>query len=92
VIFNSNGDAIHSYEWGLGHSSNDSAEALALYQGLIQLGKLGIDTVMILGDSVIVVSAMVRNRDLPNALLQQIIRWCQILGHTMKYVRYYHVL
>ena len=58
-IFNANGDKIMSYEWGLGHTSNNRAEALTLYQGLIQLGKLGIDTITILGDSAIVVSAMV---------------------------------
>jgi len=92
VIFNANGDNILSYEWGLFHTSNNRAEALALYQGLIQLGKLGIDTFTILGDSAIVVSAMVQNMDLPNALLQQIIRRCRILANTMKDVRYYHVL
>jgi len=67
VIFNANGDNIPSYEWGLCHTSNNRAEALALYQGLIQLGKLGIDTFTILGDSTILVSAMVHNMDLPNA-------------------------
>lgn len=59
VIFNANGDNILAYEWGLGHTSNNRAEALALYQGLIQLRKLGIDTVMILGDLAIIINAMV---------------------------------
>jgi len=35
VIYNPNGDPIVSFEWGLRNLSNNRAEALALYQGLI---------------------------------------------------------
>jgi len=35
VILNANEDIVLSYEWGLGHVSNNRVEALALYQGLI---------------------------------------------------------
>lgn len=42
VIYNPNGYLIASFEWVLGTLSNNRAEALALYQGLIQLQELGI--------------------------------------------------
>lgn len=92
VIFNGNGDNILSYEWGLGHISNNRAEALALYHRLIQLRKLGIDSTLIFGDSVVVISSMVQNRESSNALLQQIISHCQILGQSMIGLHYYHIL
>ena len=50
IICNANGDIKSAYEWGLGPLSNNRVEALALYQGLIQLQKLGISTTTILGD------------------------------------------
>jgi len=37
IIYNANGEIQLSYEWGLGSLSNKRVEALALYQGLVQL-------------------------------------------------------
>lgn len=50
IICNTNGDIITAYEWGLRNLSNNRAEVLALYQGLLQLQKLGIHTAMIIRD------------------------------------------
>lgn len=92
VIFNANGERIVSYEWGLGPISNNRAEALALYHGLIQLSKLGIDTALIFGDLAVVISLMAQNRKSPNVLLQQTISRCQILGQSMTDLRFNHIL
>ena len=35
IICNGNGDMLIEYEWGLGSVSNNRAEALALFQGLL---------------------------------------------------------
>ena len=69
IICNANGDIIISYEWGLGNLSNNRAEALTLYQGLIQLQKLCIHTATIIGDSNIVIILMVYNRNASNVIL-----------------------
>lgn len=92
MIFNATGDIILSYEWGLGHISNNRAEALAPYQGLIQLGKLGIDAAFIFGDSTVVISSMAQKRDPLNVFLQQILSRCHILAHLMKDLRFHHTL
>jgi len=58
VIFNAKGDHILFYEWGLGQISNNRSEDLAIFQGLIQLSKLGIGTTKIFADLVVVISLM----------------------------------
>ena len=69
IICNGNGDVLIDYEWGLGTISNNRAKSLALYQGLLQLQRFGISTVVIIGDSAIVISLMVCNRKAPNLIL-----------------------
>lgn len=92
IIMNSNGECILHYEWGLGKVSNNRVEALALFQGLTQLGKLGINKAKVFGDSSIVIHLMVHQQDSPNTLLQQINRRNQILHQTMDDIQYYHIL
>ena len=92
MILNENGETVLSYEWGLGHISNNRAEALALYQGLLQLGKLGIEAASIFGDSTMVISSMAHKREPLNAHLQQTLSRCQSLAHYMKDLRFHHVL
>ena len=53
--------------------SNNRAESLALYQGLIQLQKLSVSTAMILGVSTIIISLMVYNRNAFDVILQKTI-------------------
>ena len=91
IICNGNGDVLTEFEWGLGSVSNNRAEALALFQGLLQLQRLGINTATIIGDSAIVISLMVSNRKALNLTLQQIIGRCQSLDQQMKDNRFYHV-
>lgn len=59
IIYNANGEIQLSYEWGLGPLSNNRAEALTLYHGLVQLRNLGINAAMVLGDSTTIISLMV---------------------------------
>eukprot|EP00253_Pinus_taeda_P008935 PITA_08935 len=70
LIVDETGDNICSYEWSLGERTNNNAEALALYQGLLQLNKLGIKIAMIIGDSAIIICLMVQNQSSPNCNLQ----------------------
>lgn len=92
VICNANGDCMVSYEWGLGHLSNNRAEALALYQGLVQLSKLGIDTAHIFGDSTVVIGLMAQNKYLPNVLLHLSISRCKNLGQSFITLTFCHIL
>ena len=72
-ICNGNGVLLSEYEWGLGSASNNRAEAFALFQGMLQLLKLGINKANIIGDSSIVIGLMNSNKKAQNLPLQQII-------------------
>ena len=92
IICNANGDTILSFEWGLGPLSNNKAEALALYQGLLQLQVLGIHTTTVIGDSAIIISLMVHKRTATNLALQQLIIRCHALIQQMNEIQFIHVL
>ena len=51
VVVNPIGEKIHSFAWGLGHSSSIQAGALALLQGLKILKELNINEANVIGDS-----------------------------------------
>jgi len=63
IIKDHNGKIILSYEWGLGNASNNAAEAYSLLLGTSILNRLGIRNAIILGDSAIVIAAMVTGTD-----------------------------
>lgn len=92
LICNAKGETILHFEWGLGELSNNRAEGLALYQGLTQLIKLGINKVIVFGDSTIIIRLMVQRKSTPNTLLQQTNCRNQILHDLLEEVRYYHIL
>eukprot|EP00253_Pinus_taeda_P019461 PITA_19461 len=92
LILNANGECVLYYEWRLGNLSYSRAEALALYQGLTQLNRLGIRTTNIFGDSSVVISLMIQQKDSPNILLQQVIQRCQFLNQTLGNLQYHHIL
>eukprot|EP00253_Pinus_taeda_P029799 PITA_29799 len=92
LIVDETGDIICSYEWSLGEITNNNAEALALYQGLLQLKKLGIKRAMIFGDSAIITRLMVHNQSSPNCNLQQIINRTKILLRNFEDIKFYHIL
>eukprot|EP00253_Pinus_taeda_P022073 PITA_22073 len=92
VISNEHGEEICSYEWSLGRKSNNIAEALALYQGLVQLKKLGIRKALVFGDSSIIIRLMNSNLCSPNRSLQQHIDRTKMLIDSFEDVKFYHLL
>jgi len=72
IIKNHNGKTILCYEWGLGKVSNNVAEAYSLLLGTSILNRLGIKNAVILGDSAIVIAALVSRSDFNKAALNNI--------------------
>ena len=58
IILDPTGTHVLSYAWGLGLTSNNQAEYLALWQGLNQARKLNIQKLTIFGDSRLIVKAL----------------------------------
>jgi ribonuclease HI len=92
VVVNPFGDKIHSYAWGLGYSSSIQAEALALFQGLKILKDLNIKEANVIGDSQIIINAMVSNSPASDLKLSRLIIRIKGLGNYFQNLRYYHVL
>eukprot|EP00253_Pinus_taeda_P013228 PITA_13228 len=63
IIKDHNGISICSYEWGLRTASNNAAEAYSLLLGTTILSRLGLRNVIILGDSTIIISAMITGKE-----------------------------
>jgi ribonuclease HI len=80
------------YSWGLGEETNNIAEALSLWQGLAQARKLAIKEIMVIGDSWILIQAMVTN-SLPNQMkLRQIFKKILRLSNFFQKIEFFHVL
>ena len=59
LIINTEGNSIHRFAWGLGHSSGIQAESLALFQGIKLLKELGSKEANVFGDSQVIIKTMV---------------------------------
>jgi ribonuclease HI len=80
------------YSWGLGEETNNIAEALSLWQGLIQARKLAIQDIMVIGDSRILIQALATNT-LPNQMnLRKITKKILWLSHSFHKIDFFHVL
>jgi ribonuclease HI len=80
------------YSWGLGVESNNIAEALSLWKGLIQAQKLEIKEITMIGDSWILIQAMVTNT-LPTQMnLHHILKKIMRLSRSFQKIDFFHVL
>ncbi len=92
VVVNLIGEKIHSYAWGLGHSTSTQAEALALLQGLKTLKELNIKEATVIGDSQIIINAMISNTPASDLKLARLIFRIKSLENAFQHLNYYHVL
>jgi len=92
VVVSPTGEKIHSFAWGLGISSSIQAEALALYQGLKFLKDLSISEANVIGDSRIIINAMVSNSQALDLKLARLISRIKALENAFQNLNYFHVL
>jgi len=74
VLFRSDEKLILKYSWGLGIESNNLAEALALWQGLVQAIYHGISDLTVVGNSRLIIQSIIAQRLPSNCRLRQILR------------------
>ena len=92
VVVSPIGEKIHSFAWGLGFSSSVQAEALALYQGLKILKDLNISEANVIGDSQIIINAMVSKSPASDLKLARLISRIKGMENDFQKLNYYHVL
>ena len=92
IIYQPTGKIHLSYAWGLGHATNNQAEILALWQGLIQARNLDIQKINIFGDSKLIIKA-VHTKKIPSDIhLGQIFRKVSLLLSHFSIYKAQHVL
>eukprot|EP00253_Pinus_taeda_P003539 PITA_03539 len=72
IIRDPHGKILVKYEWGLGVMSNNKAEAYNLLLGSSIAKKLGLQNLLILGDSAIIISSMNSDKDFRQTALNRI--------------------
>ena len=81
-----------TFSWGLGIETNNIVEALALWQGLVIAKNKGVTRLTVLGDSRIVIQAMVEG-NLPNHLhLKHLLSKIWSLARSFHKAEFFHVL
>lgn len=88
VILKSDGKKAHSFPWGLSLSSNNQAEALALFQGLELLKALNIKEANVLGNSQIIINVIVSNSPPQDLTLARLITRIKDLGNSFPKVEF----
>jgi ribonuclease HI len=92
VIKNLEGRMIHSFAWGLGHTSSIQAEAMALFQGLKYLKDLGISEVNVFGDSQAIIKTIVINSAPSDLRFARLISRIKVLAKSFQNLKFFHVL
>ena len=92
VIINPQGKAEIEYSWSIGHESNNIAEAYGLWQGLKQVQKLGVEEVVIIGDSRLIIQALIRGRRGKNERLEGLLKRIRYMAKSIRKIEFFHVL
>jgi hypothetical protein len=73
IIFDPEGRMESTFAWGLGTSTNNQDEAYALFQGLLLANDSNIESMIIVGDSSVIIKSMVLHTTLKDNKLASII-------------------
>jgi len=92
VIFSADNSLRTSFAWGLGHDSNNKAEALALWQGLKLAHENKIIDLTVFGDSRLIVQAMALKKVPPHLHISRILLKISRIADRFRNIRFYHIL
>jgi ribonuclease HI len=92
VLVSPNGLLEITYAWGLGTETNNRAEALALWQGLTQAINQNVQDLVIIGDSRLIIQALILRNTVKHAKLQHILEKVQLLLGRLRTYQLFHVL
>jgi ribonuclease HI len=81
-----------AYAWGLGIETNNRAEALELWQGLTQSINQNVQDLVILGDSRLIIQALILRNKTKHVKLQHILEKFQLLLGRLRSYHLFHVL
>ena len=85
-------EVLMRYAIGLGIASNNYAEAMALWQGLGHAHSMGIRDLVIIGDSRLLIQAIILPKNTKNAKLNNLIDRIRLLLRGLHSFQIFHVL
>ena len=80
------------FAWGLGIASNNRVTAYALWQGIKVAKGMGVQYLIVIGDSKTIISHMVHNSEPGDCPLTSILDWSRQETNSFISITYYHVL
>jgi len=92
IIQDPNQGTVMKYAIGLGIDTNNRAEALALWQGLKLAIQHNIQDLIVIGDSRIIIQAMVKKSHSHSIKLQSLLDKIRIITSKLKSCQFFHVL
>jgi ribonuclease HI len=92
VLLAPDGKLELSYAWGLGEDSNNRAEALALWQGLNQAISKKVNDLVIIGDSRLIIQALILHNPVKQTKLQHILEKIHHLLKRLRAFQLFHIL
>jgi ribonuclease HI len=87
TIESPNAETLVRYALGLGIATNNCAEAMALWQGLCQASKQGIQNLIIIGDSQMIISAIIRSSKNQSAQLNNLLDRIRLLLRSFRLIQ-----
>jgi ribonuclease HI len=92
VLLNPVGDLTLSYAWGLGQDTNNRAEALALWQGLVLARRKNLRSLVVFGDSRVILQAVISKKNLSQVHLAYLLMKIKMLVSKFQKIHFFHVL
>ena len=92
VVINPGRNVEIEYYWNIGYNSNNMVEAYGLWQGLKQVQKKGVEEVMVIGDSRLIIQALNGGRRGKNERTERIINRIRFMAKRFKKIEFFHVL
>ena len=92
MLYDPEGNLNLTYAWNLGIDSNNMAEALALWQGLSQAIRLGIQDLTVVGDSRLIIHLLICRALPSSSRLRQVIQRIFLLMPLFSSIEFFHVL
>jgi ribonuclease HI len=79
------------YAWGLGNVSNNLAEAYSLCMGLKVAKEFELKEIIVLGDSMMIIRAIVHWNHMENNVLRAVLARIRNLASTFDKIAFYHI-
>jgi ribonuclease HI len=92
IIFDPKGNQETSFAWGIGETTNNQVEALALWKGILIMKRQNIKNAIVIGDLMIVIRHMVHKTLPKEPHMNRLLHHIQKLIEGFKSVKFYHSL